>query len=122
MERKHIIRTAGYLLLIWVGWVVGEYPRIPSFTLGVLHHLQPSIENYDKCIATTLLAFSMALLFALWDNIWLMISMIFITWGMFNNFIDEINNTATILTTNEQLSLLFALLTTSILIWKHRRK
>ena len=122
MERKHIIRTVGYLLLIWIGYIAGEYPRIPSFTLGFYHHLQPSQDIIDKGTAVTLLALSMTILFALWNNIWIMISMIFITWGMFNNFIDEMNDTATIFTTNEQISLLFALLTTSILIWRHRRK
>ena len=122
MDIKHIQRTGGYLLLIWIGWLAGEYPHIPSFTLGFIRHLQPSIEVYDKCIATTLLAFSLALLFALWHNIWLMISMVFIVCGMFNNFVDEIGGTASYLNTNEQILLLFALLTTSILIWKRHRK
>ena len=115
-------KTIGYLLLIVVGWAVGEYPYIPTFQLGFISHVQPDYTILDKCVSITLLAFSLGLFFALWHNLWLMIVMLFITWGMFNNFVDEMNDTATYLTTNEQISLLFALLTTSILIWRHRRK
>lgn len=122
MKDKYIIRTIGYLFLIWGGWFMGEYPHIPSFTLGFIRHTQPPIEQYDKCIAFALLAFSLTIFFALWKNFWIMVSMMFITWGMFNNFVDEVTNQASVFTTAEQVSLLFALLTTSILIWKAQKK
>lgn len=115
-------KTIGYLLLIVIGWAVGEYPYIPTFQLGFISHIQPDIEVLDKCISITLLAFSLGLFFALWHNLWLMIVMLFITWGMFNNAVDEWTNQAELFGTTEKISLLFALLTTSILIWKHRQK
>lgn len=122
MENKYIYRTVGYLMLIWIGWAIGEYPHIPSFTLGLFRHEQPSIGVYDKCIAATLLIVFATLMIALWDNIWCRISLIFISWGMFNNFIDEMNDKASFLSKNEQISLLLAFLTTTILLWKHRKK
>ena len=115
-------KTIGYLLLIVIGLAVGEYPYIPTFQLGFISHIQPSIEVLDKCISITLLAFSLGLFFALWHNFKLMVTMIFITWGMFSNAIDEWTNQAELFGTTEKISLLFALLTTSILIWKHRQK
>ena len=122
MDIKYIRRTGAYLLLIWVGWLVGEYPHIPSFTIGFIRHYQPPIDVCDKGVATTLLAFSITILFALWNNIWIRITMIFMTWGFINNFIDEMSGNASYLSLNEQIALIFALTTTSFLIWIHRRK
>lgn len=115
-------KTIAYLLLIVIGWGIGEYPFIPSFQLGFFSHIQPDISIFDKCISITLLAFSLGLFFALWHNFWLMVTMAFITWGVFNNAMDELTNKAEILGSMEKISLLFALLTTSILIWKHHKK
>ena len=111
-----------YLIIIWAGWLTSEYNFIPSFNWGWFAHTQPSIEYYDKCIAFTLLTVYLVLFFALWNNFWCMVSLLFMTWGMFNNFLDEMNNKATVLSTSEQISLLLALLTTSTLIWIHRKK
>lgn len=115
-------KTFAYILLILVGYGVGQYPFIPSFTFMNYCHVQPSIDVFDKCISITLLAFSLGLLFALWHNFWVMLIMLFITWGMMNNVVDEFTGQAGLLGLSEKLSLLFALLTTSILIWKRTRK
>jgi len=115
-------KTIAYLLLIVIGWGIGEYPYIPSFQLGFINHTQADITLFDKCISITLLAFALGLFLALWHNFWLMVIMSFITWGMFNNAVDEWTNRAEILGTAEKISLLFALLTTSILIWKRHKK
>lgn len=111
-----------YILLIVTGWAVGQYPYIPSFQIGFLNHVQPDITVLDKCVSITLLSFSIALFFVFWHRLWLMLIMLFITWGFFNNTVDELSNKASIFSTSEKVSLLFALLTTSILIWKHRQK
>jgi len=115
-------KTIAYLLLILTGWSVGQYPYIPSFQLGFFSHIQPDIDVLDKCISITLLAFSLGLFFALWHNFWLMLIMSFISWGMFNNAVDEWTNQNEIFGITEKISLLFALLTTSILIWKRHKK
>lgn len=115
-------KTIAYILLIIIAWGVGEYPHIPSFKLGFISHAQPSIQVLDKCVSITLLAFSIGLFFALWHNFWIRVTMIFITWGMFSNVVDEWKNQAEIFDTIEQISLLFALTTTSYLIWKRHRK
>jgi len=44
-----------------------------------------------------------------------------VTWGMFNNAVDELTNQATMFGTSEKLSFLFALLTTIVLIWHRHR-
>lgn len=120
--KKECIQLAGYLFLIWIGYLVGQYPFIPSFDILGYSHAQPGIDLYDKCIAFTLLSVYTTLLIALHRYFWVMVSLVFMSWGMFNNFIDEMTNQSGIFTRMEQISLLFALLTTSILIWKHRRK
>lgn len=122
MNKLQIYKTIGYILLIITGYIIGQYPFINSFDFWVIHHIQPSIEVYDKCISVTLFIFSLALLFSLWHNFWLMVIMIFISWGMLGNLIDEMNNRATILTISEKISLLLALTTTAILIWTRHRK
>lgn len=115
-------KTIAYILLIVIGWGVGEYPAIPSFQLGFVSHVQPDIVMFDKCISITLLAFSLGLFFALWHNFKLMIIMSFISWGMFNNAVDEWTNKPELFSMTEKISLLLALLTTSILIWKRHKK
>jgi len=111
-----------YLLLIVTGWAVGQYPYVPSFKIWFISHVQPNITVVDKCVSVTLLCFSLALFFVFWKHFWGMLIMLFFTWGFFNNAVDEFTNRASIFTSNEKLSLLFALLTTSILIWKRHRK
>ena len=115
-------KTIAYILLIVIGWGVGEYPFVPSFQLGFVSHVQPDIAVFDKCISITLLAFSLGLFFALWHNFKLMIIMSFISWGMFNNAVDEWTNKPELFSMTEKISLLLALLTTSILIWKRHKK
>lgn len=115
-------KTIAYFGIILIGWIIGEYPYVPSFQLGFISHAQPSIQVLDKCVSITLLAFSIGLFFALWHNFWIRVTMIFITWGMFSNVVDEWKNQAEIFDTIEQISLLFALTTTSYLIWKRHRK
>lgn len=115
-------KTIAYILLIVIGWGVGEYPFVPSFQLGFVSHVQPDIVVFDKCISITLLAFSLGLFFALWHNFKLMIIMSFISWGMFNNAVDEWTNKPELFSMTEKISLLLALLTTSILIWKRHKK
>ena len=115
-------KTIAYILLIVIGWGVGEYPFVPSFQLGFISHVQPDIAMFDKCISITLLAFSLGLFFALWHNFKLMIIMSFISWGMFNNAVDEWTNKPELFSMTEKISLLLALLTTSILIWKRHKK
>ena len=115
-------KTIAYLFLILFGYLVGQYPFVPSFKIFNFIHTQPGIEVFDKCISITLLAFSMGLLFALWHNFWLRVVMSFINGGMFNNVVDEFTDKQSIFSTNERISLLLALLTTSILIWKRHRK
>lgn len=115
-------KTIAYILLIVIGWGVGEYPFVPSFQLGFISHVQPDIVMFDKCISITLLAFSLGLFFALWHNFKLMIIMSFISWGMFNNAVDEWTNKPELFSMTEKISLLLALLTTSILIWKRHKK
>lgn len=122
MAKKDIIRSVGYLILIWVGYIVGEYPHIPSFTLGFIKHTQPSMEVYDKMLSITLFLVYATMMMLLWNNKWARISLIFITWGMFYNMVDELTNESEIFTLTEKISLLFAILTTSFLIWKHRQK
>ena len=120
--KKDYLKLIGYLLLIWSGYIVGQYPYIPSVKILGLVHIQPTIEVYDKCIAFALLTVYTALWFALHHYFWVMISLTFMAWGMFNNFVDEMTNKSGVYSTMEQLSLLMALLTTSILVWKHRKK
>lgn len=114
-------KTILYLLLILTGWGVGQYCQIPSFNWLWINHIQPDIAVFDKAISVTLFTFSLTIYFALWHNKWLNIVMVFITAGFLNNMIDELNNKASILTTTEQVSLLFALTTTSYLIWKRHK-
>ena len=121
MKIETFEKSVIYMVIIWAGWLTSEYNFIPSFHWHFLEHIQPGIENYDKCIAFTLLTVYLALFFALWHNFWCMVSLLFMTWGMFNNFLDEMNNKATVLSTSEQIGLILALLTTSILVWIHRK-
>jgi hypothetical protein len=111
-----------YVILICVGWGVGEYPHIPSFSTSFYNHIQPDITVVDKCVSITLLSFSLVLFFVFWNRFWVMLIMMFFTWGFFGNALDEFTNQAGIISFNEKISLFLALLTTSILIWKHRQK
>jgi len=111
-----------YATILIIGYAVGEYPRIPSFQLGFITHTQPDITVVDKCVSITLLAFSLVLFFVFWNRFWLMLIMLLFTWGFMGNALDEFTNQASIFSLNEKISLLLALLTTSILIWKHRQK
>ena len=122
MSKKDTLKLWGYLSLIWIGWGIGEYPFIPSFKVWFLSHSQPSIEIYDKCISATLVLVFVALLLALWNIIWCRISLVFIVWGMCNNFIDEMNDKTAIFSPTEQFTLLLSILPISYLIWRHRRK
>lgn len=120
---KAIANTIIYASIITIGYLVGQYPRIPSFKMWIFEHVQPKqLEIYDKATAFTLLTFSIVMYFALWNNIWLKIIMVFIVFSMTNNFFDEMTNQTSIFSVTEKLSLLLALLTTSILIWKRHRK
>ncbi len=119
---KQSTKVVLYLILILTGYLVGQFPYIPSFELGFIKYEQASIETLDKCVSITLLTFSIALFFVFWERLWLMLIMLFITWGFINNTVDEFANKATTFSTSEKISLLFALLTTSYLIWKHRQK
>lgn len=119
MKLSTFTKTAGYLLIIWVGYLSSEWTYIPSFHFMGISHLQPNEHTYSKCLAFTSLLVWSTLLLALWKNFWCMISLLFICWGMLNNFIDEMTNKQGVMTIGEQISLLLALLTTSILIWRH---
>lgn len=124
MSKETYLRTGGYLVLIWFGWFVGEYPMIPSFNFLGVNHIQPNTEILDKCTSIFMLSICLALLSAVWDMIWVRISMIFITWGMVNNCIDELAEKSEMLSTVEMASLCMALITTAILIrkeWKKRQ-
>lgn len=122
MSKKVYIRTILYLLLIWVGYLAGEYPAVPSFKILGFYHEQPSIENYDKGIALMLLLWSIVFLIKFWGNFWIRVSMVFITWGMVGNVFDELLGRAEMFSSGEQIALIMALLTTSILIYKRWRK
>lgn len=116
-------KTIAYFGIILIGWIIGEYPYVPSFQLGFIVHQQPDYTVFDKCISVTLFSLSFSLLLALWHNKWLMILLSFITWGMFNNLVDEFTHNSHLFGTSEKISLLLALTTTTILIWKkHRQK
>jgi hypothetical protein len=120
---REIRNTILYGIVIITGYLVGQYPRIPSFKMWIFEHVQTKhIEIIDKATAFTLLSFSIVMYFALWHNFWLKVIMVFIVCSMLNNFVDEMTNHISVFSQNEQISLLLALLTTSILIWKHRRK
>ena len=106
MSSKVYIRTAIYLLLIWVGYLFGEYPAIPSFKIMGFHHQQPNIDIYDKGIAFMLLTWSI----------------VFITWGMIGNLFDELLDRTAMFSSGEQIALVMALLTTSILMYKKWKK
>ena len=116
------IRTAIYLLLIWVGYLFGEYPAIPSFKIMGFHHQQPNIDIYDKGIAFMLLTWSIVFLIKFWDNFWIRLSMVFITWGMIGNLFDELLDRTAMFSSGEQIALVMALLTTSILMYKKWKK
>lgn len=120
MQQKY--KTIGYIILIISGYMIGQYPFIPSFNIWMINHIQHNIEVYDKCMSITLFIFSFVLLLSVWHNYWVKIVMIFINWGMLGNMIDELTDRATLLTFNEKLSLLFALITTSLLIWKRHKR
>lgn len=122
MSTKTYIRTSLYLVLIWVGYLVGEYPAVPSFNLLGYHHEQPPIDQYDKGISILLLVWSLVLLIKFWDKFWIRISMVFITWGMVGNALDELTGKSGLFSTGEQVALLMALLTTSILIYRWKKK
>lgn len=111
-----------YLIILITGWLVGQYPRIPSFNVWFIEHIQPNIEVFDKCTSITLLAFSLVLFFAFWHHFYVMLILMFFTWGFFGNALDEFTYNAGVFTLNEKISLLFALLTTTVLIWRHHRK
>jgi len=106
-----------YIVLILIGYFVGQYPYVPSFRLYGLIHIQPDYTILDKCMSITLLTFSLALFFVFIHNFWLRIITGFMTIGFINNMIDELLNHSSIFGTQEKISLFFALLTTSILIW-----
>lgn len=121
-ERGKVI-TAGYVCLILLGYLIGQYPYIPSFEFWFIKHTQPQkIEIFDRCIAATLLIFSVVMHLALFNNKWIRILMIFIVWSFINNFVDEFTGHTSTFSRTEQIGLLLALITTTYLIWKHRRK
>lgn len=114
-------KTILYILLIVIGWAVGQYPYIPSFELYGYQHIQPDYHVLDACISVTLLAFSLALFFVFINNFWLRIIIGFMVCGFINNAYDEFAKTTSVFGTSEKISLLLALLTTSLLIWIRRR-
>ena len=122
MSKETYFKTGGYLALIWIGWFIGEYPMIPSFRFMSYTHIQPNIEVYDKCLSVFMLAICVALLAALWHRLWIRVSMLFITWGMVGNMIDEFNGQSQLLSTAEMVSFTMALITTTILIYKEWQK
>ena len=73
MKTKIII----YLLILTIGWLIGEYPHIPSFHFSFISHEQPDITVVDKCVSITLLAFALVLFFVFFHNFWVMVIMLF---------------------------------------------
>lgn len=122
MSKKTYIKTSLYLLLIWAGYAIGEYPAIPTFKFLGIEHQQPGIAAYDRGIAGLLLVWSITLLLVFWGRFWARVSMVFICWGMFGNAIDEFSGRSGLFTTSEQIALLMALLITSIMIYRWKTK
>lgn len=123
MSAKTYIRTGLYLALIWIGYLSAEYPAIPSFNIhnSYVHlmHTQPPVEVYDKGISIILLCWSVTLLIIFWKNFWLWVSMVFITGGMIGNALDEITDHGELFSHSEQVALILAFLSSSILIINH---
>lgn len=120
-------KQVGYILLIIFAYGITQYCYIPSFSVPFMGyriiHIQPKWTYFMKCVSITLLTLSLCLLMSLWHHLWIQIIMGLVTWGMFNNAVDELTNQATLFGTSEKLSFLFALLTTIVLIWrKHQLK
>lgn len=115
-------KTFGYLLIIFIGWGVGEYAMIPSFSFAGFNHIQPSLEFYDKALSITLFSFSLALMLALYHNFWLLVTMFILSCGFFGNMIDELTNRASVLGSVEMISLLFALGTTTYFIYQKKKR
>lgn len=120
-------KQVGYILLIIFAYGITQYCYIPSFSVPFMGHriihIQPEWTYFMKCVSITLLTLSLCLLMALWHYLWIRLIMGLVTWGMFNNAVDELTNQATLFGTSEKLSFLFALLTTIVLIWrKHQLK
>lgn len=120
MSLNTYIRTGLYLALIWIGYLSAEYPVIPSFNIhnSYVHltHTQPPIEIYDKGISIILLFWAVTLLIIFWENFWIRVSMIFITGGMIGNAFDEISDQGELFSHAEQLALVLAFLTSTLLI------
>lgn len=114
------------MVLIWLGYLSAEYPAIPSFNISnklfTYTHTQPSIESYDKGISILLMLWAITMLLKFWENFWIRVSMVFITWGCVGNALDEFKGTSGVFTDGEQVALLMALITTTILILYKRWK
>lgn len=117
---KPRLNTLYYSLLL-SGYLLLQYCYIPSFKILGIVHEQPTWQAANKALAFAILTGYSSLLIALWGNTKVRYLCIFLVWGAWNNFWDEITNHNYYSNSMEVFSFIFALSTLIYSIWSKRQ-